>query len=136
MHRTWGPASGRLDLAFDLAAIDAGFDGRSDEADFVMTSDHGDDALDEALWYATFAAFCADPVPECRAVLAITSRDYVEQVERRFADPDRLNRDLLAAEESVQPRRQGRASRVLKYTAEFVIGALIIALLRWAIMRL
>ena len=57
-----------------------------------MTSWHDDEPLDEALWFAVFVAY-NDPGVE--SVVAITSQDYAEHVERRFADVEQLNRDVV-----------------------------------------
>ncbi len=131
---TWGPDSSRLDLAFDLAAIDAGLDGQTDSSEFVMTSDHGDEPLDEALWFALHVASPADPTPECHAVLAITSPGNAVQVERRFADVESLNRDVLAQEPPI-PHQRGRGFRLVSAVAWFLIVALVIAALKSALAR-
>ena len=133
---TWGPDSARMDVAFDLAAIDAGFDGSSADEEFVMTSDHGDESLDEALWYALFVASPADPSPPARAVLALASPDTAPHVKRRFADVGALNREVVDDESEYErrpdhPRPNHRHSCALAILG-WVLG---IVVLVWGVTR-
>ncbi len=82
--------------AFDVVAVGADFEGRPYVNDVVMTTSHDDESLDSALWFALFAAV----PPDLDAfVLAITDEDWYGQIERRLADTDELNADVLAEDE-------------------------------------
>ena len=93
----WGPEAGRVETAFDVVAVDAALEGRPYVDDVVMTTSHDDESLDSALWFALFAAF--PPDLEARAILAITDDEWYDQIERRLADTDQLDADVLAEDE-------------------------------------
>ena len=63
-----------------------------DEA-FVMTTAHDREPLDEALWFAVFNTYVDEH--ELSSVLALVSPPYAEHVERRFADSELLDRDVV-----------------------------------------
>jgi hypothetical protein len=57
---SWGSGAERLHHAFDLAAHDRETDqGRADEVSVIMTTDHAEESLIEAAWFAVHAAFPA-----------------------------------------------------------------------------
>lgn len=87
----WGEECGWLHDVFDQAFIRAVPEERRDE-EFVMTSWHDDEPLDETLWFAVFAAYND---PGVKSVVAVTSPAYAEQIERRFADVEQLSRDVV-----------------------------------------
>ena len=93
----WGPEAGRVETAFDAVAVDAELEGRPYVNDVVMTTSHDDESLDSALWFSLFAA--VPPDLEAWAVLAITDEDWYDQIERRLADTDQLNADVVAKDE-------------------------------------
>jgi len=85
---TWGQGCGSVHDAFDTEAIRAGLDGEGEN--FVMTTRHDDESLDDALEFALFHAWTWDPgfpdTVEAGSVLAVASADYSADVERRLAD--------------------------------------------------
>jgi hypothetical protein len=91
----WGPECDRVHDIFDdeLAA-----QGLVDEDDvLVATSWHADDTLDEALWFALFAASPKEELVETGGsvlALVVAREDWAEHVRRRFADPAGLHRDV------------------------------------------
>jgi hypothetical protein len=96
----WGPDAGRVELAFDLLALEAEEAGRPyiEGADaVVMTTAHEAEPLDEALWFAVFAAMPADL--EANVLVAIAEDRWRSEIEARLADADRLNADVLASDE-------------------------------------
>jgi len=76
-----------MELAFDLEQIDVEERGYT-QPEFVVTTAHGDESLDEAIWFAIFNADPADI--ECRSVLVVTEPQWEEQVEARLLDPEKL----------------------------------------------
>jgi hypothetical protein len=93
---TWGPGAGAVDVAFDLASIEADEAG-AQYADEIMTSSHEDETLDEALWYAIWCG--SAPTAPIDGVLAVVGPQWAEHVRARFADPEKLNDDVLEAED-------------------------------------
>jgi hypothetical protein len=91
----WGPESGRVETAFDEVAADAELAGEP-YASIVMTTSH-DESLDAALRYSVFAAL--PPDAEARAVVALSEDRWADEIEPRFADSERLNADVLSADE-------------------------------------
>jgi hypothetical protein len=91
----WGRGCERVHLAFDEADIELNPD--FDATDVIGTTDHGDETLDEALWYALFVEW---PAPKydaaCNALLAISvgNDDWASTVRHRLHDPERLLADL------------------------------------------
>ena len=94
---SWGPESGRVESAFDVEVADAEVAGRPYSEDGVMTTSHEDQSLDDALWFALFAAF--PPGAESAALVVITDDLWLAEIERRLADPCRFNADVIAADE-------------------------------------
>jgi hypothetical protein len=92
----WGPECSRVHDAFDL--VDPEFTSTDDA--FTGTTWHEDEDLDDALWYALFAALPSEAyVDSCRAILAIVDRsEWAERIERAFADPKIFNDEVLARE--------------------------------------
>ena len=93
---SWGPESGRVETAFDVETARAEVAGRP-YADPVMTTSHEDEALDEALWFALFAAF--PPDGDAGAVVTIVDDRWRAEVEIRLADSERFNADVMARDE-------------------------------------
>lgn len=91
----WGPGCERVHDAFDdeLAA-----QGLVEEDDaLVSTTWHADDTLDEALWFALFAACPKDELLETGGsvlALVIGREDWAEHVRRRLSDPGGLHNDV------------------------------------------
>jgi hypothetical protein len=92
-----------MHFAFDRAFID-----REDRGElpvgFVMTSDGGE-TIDEALWYALYAAYPSDV--ESHAVLVIANSQWAEEIEARLRDPEQLNDDMDGEEEDTPEERRG-----------------------------
>jgi len=88
---TWGEGCEWLHDAFDEAFIRAVPEDRWDD-EFVLTTWHDDEPLDEALWYAVFVAYNE---PGVESVLAVASPEYAEHIERRFADVEQLSEDVV-----------------------------------------
>ena len=63
---------------------------------FVLTTQHDDETLDEALWEAIFNAFSAEH--DLSTVLVVASPQYAAHVERRLADTEQLSCDVLGDE--------------------------------------
>jgi hypothetical protein len=88
----WGPGSARVHDAFDLVFIrETGGEWADDE--HILTTWHHDESLDEALWFAIFNASL--PYAEIQSVLAVVSPPYAEHVERRLADSEQLDDDVV-----------------------------------------
>ena len=86
---SWGPDADRMDVSFDLEFIEMEQRG-SPPVGFVMTSPQYE-SLDEAIWYAIFAAYPSDV--EATGVLAVTEPQWAAHVEARLRDPDQLPED-------------------------------------------
>jgi hypothetical protein len=93
----WGPDSGRVETAFDLAAVEANLAGQPFVADVVMTTSHEDESLDDALWFSVFTAF--PPDVDARSVLAVSEETWASEIELRLADCERWSADVLRADE-------------------------------------
>jgi hypothetical protein len=83
---------------FDLAAVNWDLE-TGEKHTHVMTSWHEDETLDEALWFAVFAAYPGyeGEWPEADTLLAVTvgERAWAEQVARRLRDAQRLSDDVV-----------------------------------------
>ena len=85
----WGPDAGRLETAFDFAAIDRETDAtRADDVSVIMTTAHETETLREAAWFALNAAYPAGVFEEGTdaVVLAVvgmdgTLRELIEYLE-------------------------------------------------------
>jgi hypothetical protein len=86
-----GPDGDRVHLAFDVASIDRDVAGAS-LFEHVMTSTN-DESLDEAIWFALFAAWTPD-CPDADAVLVTTDGEQASQVRQPGEDmPHTPSRD-------------------------------------------
>jgi hypothetical protein len=94
---SWGPDASRVHDVFDEVIIEAEIAGRPYVEDRLMTSWHPEQSLDDALWFAVFAAF--PPEGEAPAVLAVCDPEWSEAIESRFADSRKWNEQVLAAED-------------------------------------
>jgi hypothetical protein len=93
----WGPDASRIEVVFDLVAVEAELAGKPYVDDVLMTTSHEEESLDDALWFAVFTAF--PPEGEARAVLAVCDGAWSDEIESRFADSQRWNAEVLKAEE-------------------------------------
>lgn len=93
----WGPDASRIEVVFDLVAVEAELAGKPYVEDVLMTTSHEKESLDDALWFAVFAAFPSEG--EARAVLAVCDNAWSDEIESRFADSERWNAEVLKAEE-------------------------------------
>lgn len=86
----WGRDCERVHDTFDEVSIA--------RDDFVMTTWHDDEPLDEAAYFALVDAW--DEEREHDTILAITAGDeaLAEELRRLLCDPSRLIRDVLARE--------------------------------------
>jgi hypothetical protein len=99
----WGPFSGWVHVMFDLAIV------RREIAQFpdglipsnnplIPTSDHEQESLDKALWFALSLAFPDDAYfEEWNTMVAITvgNREWAKQIEQRLSNPDQLIADVV-----------------------------------------
>jgi len=92
---SWGPDAGRIDTSFDLEFIAMEEQGGL-PVGFVTTSQHDDESLDEALWFAVFVAYASEV--ETASVLVVTEPQRADHVEARLRDPDQLSEDVLREE--------------------------------------
>ena len=90
---SWGAASGRVEVEFDLAAIDAERAGGR----FVVTTSHEDDSLDDALWFAVFCVWSGDV--DTRAVISLCSSDLTSELEMRLSNCEHWSTELMRKEE-------------------------------------
>ena len=91
----WGPGCDRVHDIFDAELAAQGLVGEEDA--LVATSWHADDTLDEALWFALFAACPKEELLETGGsvlALVVAREDWAEHVRRRLADPGGLHRDV------------------------------------------
>jgi hypothetical protein len=87
---TWGPDCSRVHDIFDEESFDI--------EPGTMTTWHDNESLDEALWFFAFAAFPDDAYAKtCSSALAISigNSSWEEQIRRRLANLDELNRDIV-----------------------------------------
>lgn len=91
---SWGPDADRVELAFDLAIVDAELAGKPFVPECVTTS-HETDSLDDALWFAVYTAFPASG-DDFGAVVAVAESEWAEEIEVRLADSTPWNDKLLA----------------------------------------
>ena len=93
----WGPDCERVHDVFDAESIERG---ETDE-DFLMTTSHDDEELDDALWFALFSTLPSeDYIETCGALIAVVVDDaeWGEHVETSLADVNRFNDEVLARE--------------------------------------
>jgi hypothetical protein len=93
---SWGSDADRMHIAFDLEYMER----ETREITpfgFVTTSSHGDEPLDEALWFSIFAALDAES--GATSLLVIAEPQWADQVEERLRDPEQLSRDVLDQED-------------------------------------
>ena len=109
----WGPGCGRVHRWFDDAYVTwpshSTFRrwGRwqtrwSNEIPFPTTTDHDDESLSSALWYAAFMAWpSGEGYVEHRpaAFVAFVEQPFRDEVRSLLLDPDRLSREAEADEE-------------------------------------
>jgi hypothetical protein len=93
---SWGPDCHRMHTAFDLAAVDAEKEAER-SADRVATTWHENESLDDALWYAVFAAHPDDA--EARALLAVAGRTLLPEIESRLSDSQQWSKRVLDQDE-------------------------------------
>jgi hypothetical protein len=93
----WGPDASRIEVVFDLVAVEAEAAGTPYVEDVLMTTSHEEESLDDALWFAVFGAF--PPEGEARAVLAVCDSAWSDEIEFRFADSQKWNAEVLKADE-------------------------------------
>lgn len=87
----WGPGCRRLHHSFDAA--DIALNPESDADHVILTTDHADESLDEALWEALFSAWPAATYEStCNSLLAIAvaSDEWASAIRRRLEDPDQI----------------------------------------------
>jgi hypothetical protein len=95
----WGPDCERMHTRFDLAIIELRPAGDAD--DVILTTDHADESLDEALWDVLFVAWpAAKYETNCDSVLAIAvgNDEWAPAIRRRLSDPDQLNDAVLSSD--------------------------------------
>lgn len=91
----WGPGCERVHDAFDAELAAQGL--VEEEDALVTTTWHADDTLDEALWFALFAAWPRDELLETGGsvlALVVGREDWAEHVRRRLSDPGGLHSDV------------------------------------------
>jgi hypothetical protein len=109
----WGPDCERVHLGFDEAYV--GWPshatsrrwGRwrtrwSEEIPFLMTTDHHDESLASALWYAAYVAWPSGDgyyVDRPPSFVALVEPPFREEVRDLLSDLERLNREAEADEE-------------------------------------
>ncbi|MEW4563684.1 hypothetical protein AB1K70_14215 [Bremerella sp. JC770] len=82
----WGPECKKAHLAFDLACCE--FEAGNDSV--ILTTDHADESLDDAIWFALNCAVPAEPFDrDWRAIISIcvNHKPAGQSVRRAFADP-------------------------------------------------
>lgn len=103
----WGPDCERVHLLFDDAYVSWPSHGAfrrwgrwrttwSEEIPFLMTTDHADESLSSALWYAVYLGGpSGDGYYEDRrpAFVALVEPQFRDEVRRLLVDPERLNRE-------------------------------------------
>ena len=107
---SWGPDCSRVHDCFDTADLER-VNWLADDS-IVMSTWHEDESLDEALWFAVFAAYNDDA--ETDAVLAISQAEWATQIEERFADPEQLNEDVVSEDD--RPQRPARIPWWFRYS--------------------
>jgi len=90
----WGPGCARVHLLFDIGYIG---DGSKDWGRFLMTTDHADEALAEALWFAIDLAISEDvtDVAESAVVIGVDNADWRTEILTRVGDLDELRRHVV-----------------------------------------
>jgi hypothetical protein len=95
----WGPGCARIHTLFDLEYVG---DGSKDWGRFLMTTDHADESLAEALWFAIDLAIPEDAkeAAESAVVIGVDSPDWRTEILARIADLDELRGHVV---EDAQP---------------------------------
>lgn len=82
----WGNSCNTAHFAFDLACCE--FD--TDSENVILTTDHGDESIDDSIWYTLNCAYPADPYDrDWHSIIAICVRDdeAAKSVRHAFSDP-------------------------------------------------
>jgi hypothetical protein len=99
----WGTLSGAVHIDFDLAIARRAIDEERDSvtpgySPVIMTTDHRNESLDEALWYTLEVAFPHDAFfEEWNTIVAIIvgNREWADQIEQRLYNLEQLNADVV-----------------------------------------
>jgi hypothetical protein len=99
----WGFLSGAVHIIFDLAIARREIDKEHvsvtpGDSPVIMTTDHENDSLDEALWYALWVALPHDAFfEEWDTIVAITvgNREWADQIEQRLSSLEQLDADVV-----------------------------------------
>ena len=91
----WGPGCSRVHALFDLAFIEEEEQGV--ERPFLTTTDHDEEPLAEALWYAIDLAFHGDVrhPAESAVVIGTDNDEWGAEIRAWLADPDELRRHVV-----------------------------------------
>lgn len=103
-HCAWGEKSEDVEEAVDWACVERGIDeiGKYGDFDqFVMTTSHQDDSLDEFLWYGLNCALPDDQyADECKSnlIVVVENEDWKKQILFRLSDIEGFNEMMLKEE--------------------------------------
>lgn len=92
----WGRGAGNVEDLFDLVDIERNPEADADE--ILMSTCHEREPLNDALWFAMFAAYPSRQQGDTRTVLALTigSPDYAHLIRMSMSKPDEFNSRMCA----------------------------------------
>ncbi len=93
----WGADCARVEDIFDEVIVEINPD--ETEKSVIMTTQHDDESLDEALWYLLYVAFAADDYEEdCRAevIAVVDNKEWATHIRTRLADQNALSQDVTS----------------------------------------
>jgi hypothetical protein len=91
----WGPGCKHVHFLFDLEYVRAG--GLDDRNPFLMTTDHADESLAEALWFALDLAISEDvkDVSESAVVIGVDNDEWRGEIRTSLANLTELRRHVV-----------------------------------------
>jgi len=96
---SWGADCARVESVFDEVIVER--NPGETERSVIMSTQHDEESLDEALWYLLHVAFPAGDYEEhCKAevVAVVDNKEWAAQIRARLADRDALSRDVIGKE--------------------------------------
>jgi len=100
----WGPGCKRVHWLFDEGYVG---DGSRDWGRFLMTTDHGDESLAEAIWFAIDLAIHEDVqhVADSAVIVGVDRPEWRAEILTLVGDLAELRRRVIEASEHDKPRR-------------------------------
>ncbi len=93
---SWGPDCQRVEDIFDEVIVGKNPD--ETVKSVIITTQHNDESLDEALWFLLNVAFAAEEYEkDCGAelIIVVANSEWTSQVRARLLNQDALSRDVV-----------------------------------------